>query len=119
METPDEEFVKTVYVSGFSGFAKEQQINLPVWSSTSGFVDVDGVTGASIDLGHHIYVWDLKNHLGEQVEPGDYVVKVETSYWPSMKYQMVEAPVTIGGQESKIEVEEGNFIPYLGVKYIP
>jgi len=119
VETPDGEFVKTVYVSGFSGFAKEQQINLPVWSSTSDFVDVDGVTAASIDHGHHIYVWDLKDHLGDKVAPGDYVVKVETMYWPSMKYQMVEAPVTIGGEESRTTVEEGDFIPYLQVSYLP
>jgi tetratricopeptide (TPR) repeat protein len=119
VERPGEEFVKTVYVSGFSGFAKEQQINLPVWSSTSDFMDADGVTAASIDLGHHIYVWDLKDHMGKQVEPGDYVVKVETCYWPSMKYQMVEAPITIGDKETKTEVQEGNFIPYLGVTYVP
>lgn len=119
VETPKEEFLKTVYVSGFSGYAKEQQINLPVWSSTSGFVDVDGVTAASIDLGHHIYVWDLTDHLGNKVEPGDYVVKVEVSYWPSMKYQMVEAPVTIGDKEMKSVTAEGNFIPYLEVTYMP
>jgi tetratricopeptide (TPR) repeat protein len=119
VETPKEKFLKTVYVSGFSGYAKEQQINLPVWSSTSGFVDVDGVTAASIDLGHHIYVWDLTDHLGNKVEPGDYVVKVEVSYWPSMKYQMVEAPVTIGDKEVKSVTAEGNFIPYLEVTYMP
>ena len=119
VESPKGVFVKTVYVSGFSGFAKEQQINLPVWSSTSDFVDVDGVTAASIDLGHHIYVWDLKDHMGNMVEPGDYVVKVETCYWPSMKYQMAEAPVKIGKEESKSVAEEGNFIPYLEVTYMP
>lgn len=119
VETPKGKLVKTLYVSGFSGFAKEQQINLPVWSSTSGFIDVDGVTSASIDLGHHIYVWDLKDHLGEQVEPGDYVVKVETSYWPSMKYQMVEAGIKIGDEETKGVAEEGNLIPYLEARYLP
>jgi hypothetical protein len=40
-------------------------------------------------------------------------------YWPSMKYQMVEAPVTIGGEESRTTVEEGDFIPYLQVSYLP
>ncbi len=119
VETPRGEFLKTVYISGFSGFAKEQQINLPVWSSTSGFVDVDGVTAASIDLGHHIYVWDLTDHMGNMVAPGEYVVKVETSYWPSMKYQMVEAPVTTGGEENKSVTAEGHFIPYLEVTYVP
>jgi tetratricopeptide (TPR) repeat protein len=119
VETPKEEFVKTVYVSGFSGFAKEQQVNLPVWSSASDFIDVDGVTSASIDLGHHIYVWDLRDHLGKQVEPGDYVVKVETCYWPSMKYQMAEVGIKIGKEETKGVTEEGNLIPYLEVRYMP
>jgi tetratricopeptide (TPR) repeat protein len=119
VETARGEFVKTVYVSGFSGYAKEQQINLPVWSSTSDFVDVDGVTAASIDLGHHIYVWNLTDHMGNRVKPGAYVVKVETSYWPSMKYQMVEAPLTIGDEEMTSATAEGDYIPYLEVKFLP
>jgi len=119
VETPGGDFVKTLYVSGFSGYAKEQQINLPVWSSTSGFVDVDGVTAASIDRGQHVYVWDLEDHMGKKVAPGDYVVKVEVSYWPSMKYQMVEAPIKIGGERTRSVVEDGHFIPYLEVRYLP
>jgi tetratricopeptide (TPR) repeat protein len=119
VETSTGEFVKTVYVSGFSGFAKEQQINLPVWSSTSDFMDVDGVTAASIDRGEHIYVWDLKDYNGNRVQPGDYVVKVEVSYWPSMKYQMAEAAFTVGTKETKSSTEEGDFIPYLEVTYMP
>jgi hypothetical protein len=57
--------------------------------------------------------------LGNKVAAGDYIVKVETSYWPSMLYQMVEAPITIGDKETSITVEEGDFIPYLQVKYLP
>jgi tetratricopeptide (TPR) repeat protein len=119
VETAGGDFVKTVYVSGFSGFAKEQQINLPVWSATSEFVDADGVTAASIDIGQHIYVWELDDHEGARVKPGDYVVKVEVSYWPSMKYQMVEAPVTVGEEETRTVIEEGDFIPHLEVRYVP
>ena len=109
------QFVKTIYVSGFSGHAKEQQVNLPEWSDSSEFADADAVTGASIDMGHHIYVWDLKDSSGKQVKPGEYVVKVEVHYWPSMEYQMVSA-TTKGG---RTVVEEGNLIPYLEVRYIP
>jgi hypothetical protein len=57
--------------------------------------------------------------MGNKVEPGDYVVKVETSYWPSMLYQMVEAPITIGDEEMKSVTAEGNFIPYLEVTFVP
>lgn len=72
-------FVKTVYVSGFSGYAKEKQVNLPKWSKSSEYADVDGVTAASIDLGHHLYVWDLNDSKGNRVKPATYTVKVETS----------------------------------------
>lgn len=110
-------FIKTVYVSGFSAFAKEKQINLPKWSKASQFKDVDGVSGASIDLGHHIYVWDLKDAAGKPVKAGDYVVKVEVSYWPSMQYQAAKVPVTVGNKESRVVVQEGNLIPYLEATY--
>jgi len=118
VETADSAFVKTVYVSGFSGYAKGRQVNLPMWAHSSQFIDTDAITGASIDLGHHIYVWNLRNNSGKAVKAGDYVVKVEVSYWPSMQYQRVEAPITIGKQDDHVVVEEGNLIPYLEVKYV-
>ena len=119
IENAEGAFVKTIYVSGFSGYAKEKQINLPVWAKSSEFVDVDAVTGASINLGHHVYVWDLIDHNGVKVKQGQYKVLVEVSYWPSMQYQRVEAPVEIGKREASKVVEEGDFIPYLEVRYLP
>ena len=119
IENAEGAFVKTIYVSGFSGYAKEKQINLPVWAKSSEFVDVDAVTGASINLGHHVYVWDLIDHNGVKVKQGQYKVLVEVSYWPSMQYQRVEAPVEIGKREVRKVVEEGDFIPYLEVRYLP
>jgi hypothetical protein len=117
IENKDGKFVKTVYVSGFSGYAKEKQVNLPEWAESSKFVDTDGVTGASIDIGHHIYVWDLKDNSGEKVNPGEYIVKVEVTYWPSMQSQLVSATIKVGEKEEQVAVEEGNLIPYLEVKY--
>lgn len=116
IETSRGDFVKTIYVSGFSGYAKERQVNLSSWSEASGFVDVDGVTGASIDLGHHIYLWDLENHRGEPVGPGGYVVKVEVAFWPSMEYQMVSIPITVGTGDTVSVKKEGRLIPYVKVK---
>jgi len=113
------QFVKTIYVSGFSGHAKEQQVNLPEWSDSSEFADADGVTGASIDVGNHIYVWDLKDNSGKQMEPGEYTIKVEVHYWPSMEYQMVSATVKLEETGGRTVVEEGNLIPYLEVRYFP
>ncbi|MDH4212225.1 MAG: DUF2271 domain-containing protein [candidate division WOR-3 bacterium] len=119
IEDADGRFIKTVYVSGFSGYAKERQVNLPVWAKSSEFRDVDAVTGASIDLGHHVYTWDLGDHAGKKVGSGDYRVVVEVAYWPSMQYQRVEAPVNINKREVRKVVEEGNLIPYLEVRYLP
>jgi tetratricopeptide (TPR) repeat protein len=113
------EFVKTIYVSGFSGHAKGVQVNLPGWSESSHFVDVDGVTAASIDLGHHVYLWDLEDASGEQVPDGDYAVFVEVSYWPSMQYQLTSATVAVGGDGDLSVVEEGDLIPYLEARYLP
>jgi tetratricopeptide (TPR) repeat protein len=117
IEAKDGGFVKTVYVSGFSGFAKEKQANLSDWAKVSKFADADAVTSASIDVGHHIYVWDLKDYKGNQVKAGDFVARVEVAYWPSMEYQSVSANINIGKQNSKVVVEEGSVIPYLEVRY--
>jgi len=119
IEDKNGKFVKTVYVSGFSGYAKEKQVNLPMWTNSSEFVDVDGVTSASINLGHHIYVWDLKGVSFRKVKSGEYIIKVEVAYWPSMKYQLVSAAIKLGKKEARVVVEEGNLIPYLDVKYFP
>jgi tetratricopeptide (TPR) repeat protein len=112
-------FVRTIYVSGFSGHAKEKQVRLPKWARSSKFVDVDAVTGASINSGHHIYVWDLKDDSGRRVKAGEYVVKVEVAYWPSKQYQLVSAAVNLGEKGDRTVVEEGNFVPYLEVSYFP
>jgi len=117
IEDKEGNFVKTVYVSGFSGYAKEKQVNLPTWTEASDFADVDGVTAASIDVGHHIYVWDLKDHNGNTVKDDEYTVNIETAYWPSMEYQMVSAPVNLSSTNKKTVVEEGNVIPYVEVRY--
>jgi len=119
IEDRDGNFVKTIYVSGFSGHAKEREVRLPKWANSSKFVDVDAVTGASINVGHHIYVWDLKDSLGRRVTAGEYVVKVEVAYWPSMQYQLVSAAVTFGEKGDQIIVEQGKFVPYLKVNYFP
>ena len=119
IEDSQGKFVKTVYVSGFSGFVKEKQVNLPKWSKSSEFGDVDGVTGASIDLGHHLYVWDVKDSSGKMVKPGNYSIKVETTFWPSMKYQVTSTSVKVGSGKDRNRIEEGNFIPYLESVYYP
>jgi tetratricopeptide (TPR) repeat protein len=118
IEDKNGSFIKTVYVSNFSGYAQDKQVNLPVWSSSSKFIDVDGVTGASIDLGHHIYVWDMKDTHGKKVKSGDYIIKIEVTYWPSMQYQRVEVPITLGKDGERAVVEEGNLIPYVEVTYV-
>ena len=108
---------RSLSVSGFSGFAKEKQANLSEWSKSSQFKDVDGVTGASIDLGQHIYVWDLKDTKGKKVKTGEYVIKIEVMYWPSTEYECTSAMVKIGNENAKVIFSEGKLIPYAEVKY--
>jgi hypothetical protein len=111
--------VKTVFVSGFAGHVKGKQVTLPVWAEQSKFAGADAVTGASIDVGHHVYVWDTKDLAGKPVKPGTYTVKVEVSHWPSMRYQLAETTIVIGKKEASSRVEEGDYIPSLVVTYYP
>ena len=119
VETEEGALVKTLYVSGFSGHAKQVQVVLPAYAAETDYADADAVTGASIDVGEHIYVWDLKDSAGKPVPAGKYLIKVEVTYWPSMKYQLVSAPLAIGGKQAVQVVEEGDYVPYLEVRYLP
>jgi tetratricopeptide (TPR) repeat protein len=110
-------FIRTIYVSGFSGYAKDQQINLPLWSKSSEYRDLDAVTGASIDLGHHIYVWDLNDYNDCRVKNGNYAANIEVTFWPSMQYQRVEVPFKVGKKGEHAIVEQGNLVPYVEVRY--
>ncbi len=112
-------FVKTVYVSGFSGHAKGAQVNLPRWSKSSDYLGCDAVTGASINLGHHICTWDLVDVEGSRVPDGSYRVKVECSWWPSMKYELAELEVHVGRNEQRVSDDDGELVPYLGLRFLP
>lgn len=117
VEDDEGKFVKTLYVSGFSGFAKEKQVNLPTWSKSSEF-ETDGTTGASIDWGKHTYSWDLTDHLGNRVREGLYKVNVEVSWWPSMKYGRASAEIQVGTTPGEVTVDKSPFVPLLNVRYL-
>lgn len=117
VEDGDGLFVKTLFVTGFSGYAKERQINLPKWSKSSKF-ETDGTTGASIDWGKHTYVWDLTDHNGKKVKDGTYKMRVETAWWPSMQYGRAEAEIHVGSSPDETTVENAPHIPMLHVKYV-
>ena len=119
VEDSDGKFVKTIYVSGFSGFAREKQVNLPDWAKSSKFTDVDAVTGASIDVGQHIYTWDLTNAEGKKVPSGEYTLNVEVAWWPSMEYQTVSGVIQVGKAYNRLLVKDETLVPYLEVKYYP
>jgi tetratricopeptide (TPR) repeat protein len=118
IEDENENHIRTLYVSGFAGYVKEKQVTLPLWAAITEFEGIDGVTSASIDIGHYIFVWDLKDYNGKKVRKGKYRVRVETSHWPSNLYQNVETLIETGGKENTVRIEEGDFIPFFEVTYI-
>lgn len=113
------EYVATVYVSGFSGYARGKQVNLPRWATASEYRGCDAVTAATIDIGHHIYFWDLTDWQGKPVGHGNYVVKVECSWWPSMQYELAQVEIQVGNKPGRARAEQGDFIPLLECSYYP
>lgn len=111
------EFVKTLYVSGFSGYAKDVQVNLPNWAKKSQF-ETDGTTGASVDWGKHTYAWDLKDQKGKRIEDGNYTVHVEVAWWPSMKYGRATTEIQVGGETRSVTGGKAPYVPLLYVEYI-
>ena len=118
VEDEQGQFVKTLYVSGFSGHVGATQTALPKWAEASDF-ETDATTGASIAAGWHVYMWNVTDHDGNQVRDGTYTVNVEVHHWPSMQYQIASAPIEVGGREKVSRVNVGNLIPSLEVRYIP
>jgi len=112
-------YVATLYVSGFSGHARGAQVNLPVWAGTSEFAGIDAVTSASLDVGQHVMTWDLADVGGERVADGDYLLRVETTYWPSMEGELVGLPFTLDGTAGRDATTEGRLIPYVEVRTLP
>jgi tetratricopeptide (TPR) repeat protein len=112
-------YVRTLYVSGFSGHAKQTQVDLPFWAQSSEFRGCDAVAGASIDLGQHFYTWDVKDLDGKSVRPGTYVIKVESSWWPSMKAEVASVRLAIGGRETRARAEPKDLIPFLDARFLP
>ncbi|MBN2104697.1 DUF2271 domain-containing protein [bacterium] len=110
-------FVKTIYVSGFAGHAREKQVNLPQWGKATGF-ETDGTTSASIDWGTHTYVWDLTNHEGKRVKKGAYTVWLEVSWWPTYQYALTNVEIEVSKKETKVVTRKEPFIPVIEVEYI-
>lgn len=118
IEDDQAQWVKTLYVSGFSGHVGKVQVVLPEWAEASDF-ETDANTGASIAAGWHTYVWDLTDHGGKRLEKGIYTVKVEVHHWPSMQYQLASATVEIGKREKVSKAVAGDLVPFLEVRYVP
>jgi tetratricopeptide (TPR) repeat protein len=112
-------YVRTLYVSGFSGHARETQVDLPFWARSSEFRGCDAVTGASIDLGQHVYTWDLKDLDGRPVRPGTYVFKVESAWWPSMKAEVASVRLAVGNRETRARADPKGLIPSLEAHFLP
>jgi hypothetical protein len=117
VEDADGAFVKTLYVSGFSGYVKERQVVLPAWGSISGF-ETNNTTGASIARGRHLFACDCTNGSGARVKDGSYTIWAEVHHWPSMHYQSLSATVTIGGSAETKVVTEGDLVPFFEVRYL-
>ena len=110
-------FVKTLYVSGFSGYVKQRQVVLPAWGSISEF-ETNNTTGASISKGRHLFAWDCTDGSGKRVKEGSYTIWAEVHHWPSMHYQSASAAVSIGGNAETKVVTEGDLVPFFEVRYL-
>ncbi|MBN1894631.1 DUF2271 domain-containing protein [bacterium] len=117
VEDAQGKFVKTLYVSGFSGFAKEKQVVLPEFAERAKF-ETDGTTSASIDWGTHTYFWALDGRDGKRVKAGNYRIVLEISWWPAMQYALAEADIQVGSKSAEVRVEKSPLMPRMRVKYI-
>lgn len=110
--------IRTLYVSGFSGFAKEKQVVLPEFAERTRFEETDGITGASIDWGKHSVSWNLLDRQGKRVPSGRYTLRIEVSWWPSMRYETCAADLQVGGKPAEVSAPKEPLIPFFHVRYL-
>ncbi len=118
IENKQGDYIKTIYVSGFSGHVKDKQVVLPKWAESTQFRNVDGVTAASIGWGEHIYTWDLKDINGQKVKKGQYRICLEITHWPSNIHQKSDMMINIKKSGSRIIGETSDCITYWDATYI-
>ncbi len=111
-------YIRSLYVSGFSANIKEKQVHLPRWAKKSEFENtIVRVTGASIDSGKHILYWDYKDSKGNLLTSGDYLIYAEVAHWPHANYSLQKVQVSLG-DKSYLQVTKGDLvITELMVKY--
>jgi hypothetical protein len=47
------------------------------------------------------------------------VIKVESSWWPSMKAEVASVQLVVGGRETRARAEPKDLIPFLDVRFLP
>jgi hypothetical protein len=53
------------------------------------------------------------------VQPGTYVIKVESSWWPSMKAEVASVRLAVGSRETRARAEPKDLIPLLDAHFVP
>jgi len=61
----------------------------------------------------------IKDLTGSKVPAGTYRFRVECSWWPSMRYEELVVPLTVGAGAAGAKAKPGRFIPYFEARYYP
>jgi hypothetical protein len=61
----------------------------------------------------------VKDLDGRPVRPGTYVIKVESSWWPSMKAEVASLRLAVGSRETRARAEPKDLIPLLDAHFVP
>ncbi len=99
--------------------AKAVQVDLPHWALSSEYRGCDAVTGASIDLGRHLYTWDMKDLEGRPVELDSCVIKVEAAWWPSMKAEIASVRLALRKDGAVARATPAGLIPFIEAQFLP
>ncbi|HWQ61586.1 MAG TPA: DUF2271 domain-containing protein [Negativicutes bacterium] len=117
IETADGAFVKTLYVTRFTGKGgyERRPECLPLWRKAAGVesppsADVDAVTQATQAPGRQTLTWDCTDAAGNAVAPGKYIYKLEgTLYWT--KEVLWTGEITVGGAPASSRADAGYLPP--------
>jgi len=115
IENEKGEYLRTLYVSGFSKYVKEKQVVLPDWAKSSNFENIDAVSCASIDMGRHTYYWDLKDSKGKLFKKGKFNICLEICHWPTVKHEFHRILIDLK-KDDELYQAKGKYISRFEVK---
>ncbi len=104
-------FIKTVYVTSYTanGGYKKRAESIPVWVeksyiSSASREEIDAIAGPTPKPGSLMYIWNLTDETGQNVEDGQYKFYVEATIYEESRI-LFSGIIDISGEDTTVKAD--------------